>query len=140
MKYDHQNVILARNLRKNMTPWESRLWYRFLRQYDVRFQRQKCIDQYIVDFYCAKASLIIELDGSGHYDPSQMEKDRLRTEKLESHGYCVLRFCNQDIDKNFYGVCTVIDQEVKKRLHPNTSLYEGGGPKGRRECSTLEEP
>lgn len=118
MKYDHKNVTLARNLRKAMTPWESKLWYRFLRGYTVRFQRQKCIDQYIVDFYCAKAKLIIELDGSGHYDPEQIKKDQIRTENLESHGFCVLRFCNTDIDKNFYGVCSVIDNEVQKRLHP----------------------
>ena len=118
MKYDHKNVTLARNLRKAMTPWESKLWYRFLRGYSVRFQRQKCIDQYIVDFYCAKASLIVELDGSGHYDPEQMKKDQMRTSDLERHGFCVLRFSNTDIDRNFNGVCTVIEEEVQKRLHP----------------------
>ena len=116
MKYDHQNVLLARNLRKNMTPWERKLWYCFLKEYPVRFQRQKTIDCYIVDFYCAKANLIIELDGSGHYSPQQEERDRIRTKYLENHGFKIIRFCNTDIDKNFYGVCTVIDDEVKIRI------------------------
>ena len=78
MYYDHGNVKIARNLRKNMTPWEAKLWYQFLRKYPVRFQRQKTIDHYIVDFFCAKAGLIIELDGGGHYDPEQTEKDKRR--------------------------------------------------------------
>ncbi len=97
-----------------MTPWERKLWYRFLRTYPVRFQRQKCIDNYIVDFYCFRAKLVIELDGSGHFFPEKEEKDRQRTKVLESYGLKVLRFCNTDIDKNFYGVCTVIDSEVKR--------------------------
>ena len=116
MYYDHRNVQLAKNLRKNMTPWERKLWYCFLKTYSVRFQRQKPIDRYIVDFYCAKAKLIIELDGSGHYETESIENDRKRTEKLESLGYKVIRFTNLDVDKNFYGVCTVIDTEVKNRV------------------------
>ena len=115
MHYDHGNVKLARNLRKNMTPWERKLWYSFLRGYMPRFQRQKVIGQYIVDFYCAKANLIIELDGGGHYFPEVKEKDQRRTEELEKDGIKILRFCNLDIDKNFYGVCSVIDNEVQAR-------------------------
>ena len=103
-----------------MTPWERKLWYCFLKEYPVRFQRQKMIDRYIADFFCAKAGLILELDGGGHYDPESQEKDRIRTEKLESYGYRVIRFCNRDIDKNFYGVCTVIDREVKQRTLPQS--------------------
>ena len=120
MKYDHKNVVLARNLRKNMTPWERKLWYCFLKDYPVRFQRQKTIDHYIVDFYCAKADLIIELDGGGHYDPQAQIKDRERSICLEKHGFKIIRFCNNDIDKNFYGVCTVIDEEVKQRTLPQS--------------------
>ena len=112
MYYNHPNVKNARKLRKEMTPWERKLWYCFLKDYPDRFQRQKPIGNYIVDFYCAKASLIIELDGGGHYEPDQQAKDCERTAYLEALGYHVLRFCNSDIDHNFYGVCTVIDQEV----------------------------
>ena len=116
MYYNHQNVMLARALRKEMTPWERKLWYCFLKTYDVRFQRQKTIGKYIVDFFCAKAGLIVELDGGGHYDPEQAKKDAYRTEELEKNGYKVIRFCNTEIDKNFYSVCTVIDREVKMRI------------------------
>jgi hypothetical protein len=79
----------------------------------VRFQRQKAIGEFIADFYCAKASLIVELDGSGHYDPEQKIKDKIRTKHLEKLGIRVIRFSNRDVERNFYGVCTVIDNEVK---------------------------
>ena len=122
MYYNHQNVSHARNLRKEMTPWERKLWYCFLKAYPIRFQRQKAIGQFIVDFYCAKAGLILELDGGGHYDPESQQKDAIRTKKLEELGFKVIRFCNRDIDKNFYGVCTVIDTEVKHRIPNHTRL------------------
>ena len=80
--YNKENIPLAKNLRKNMTPWERKLWYEFLRNYPLRFQRQKAIGNYIADFYCAKAGLVIELDGGGHYTPEQAEKDNLRTKEL----------------------------------------------------------
>ena len=114
MEHNKQNKPLAKALRKNMTPWERKLWYCFLREYPVRFQRQKCIGNFIVDFYCFRAKLVVELDGGGHYDPEAEEKDRNRTKELEKQGLKVLRFCNLDVDKNFYGVCSVIDEEVKK--------------------------
>ena len=114
MNHNPNNKPLAKTLRKEMTPWERKLWYRFLRTYPVRFQRQKCIDNYIVDFYCFRAKLVIELDGSGHYFPEKEDQDRKRTKVLENYGLKVLRFSNTDIDKNFYGVCTVIDSEVKR--------------------------
>ena len=98
-----------------MTPWERKLWYLYLNKYPLRFYRQKAINNYIVDFYCPKASLIIELDGGGHYDPEMKIKDKARTNDLEAMGMKVVRFCNLDIDRNFTGVCTVIDQEVNKR-------------------------
>ena len=85
-KYNKDNIPLAKNLRKNMTPWERKLWYDFLRNYPVRFQRQKAIGNYIVDFYCAKAGLVIELDGGGHYTAEQMKKDHVRTNELD-HGF-----------------------------------------------------
>ena len=118
MYYKHENVERARNLRKNMTPWERKLWYCFLKAYTPRFQRQKAIDNYIVDFYCAKAKLIVELDGGGHYETNAAQRDRERTDKLEKLGLHVLRFCNLDVDRNFYGVCTVIDEFVRKYVTP----------------------
>ena len=111
--YNKDNIPLAKALRKNMTPWERKLWYDFLKYYPVRFQRQKTIGNYIADFYCAKARLVIELDGGGHYTPEQAEKDRLRTKDLESMSLTVVRICNLDIDRNFRGVCEYIDLTVK---------------------------
>ena len=112
-----------------MTPWERKLWYEFLRNYPIRFQRQKAIGNYIVDFYCAKARLVVELDGGGHYTNEQMEKDRVRTEELEEMNLTVLRICNLDIDRNFSSVCEYIDLAVKKSLPQSASLTaaDGGG-------------
>ena len=73
-EYNKSNIPLAKTLRKNMTPWENKLWYQFLRSYPVKFYRQRAVGEYIVDFYCARAKLIIELDGGGHYTDEQMEK------------------------------------------------------------------
>ena len=114
--YDQHNVANARKMRKDMTPWERRLWYCFLRSYPVRFQRQKCIDHYIADFYCYKAKLVIELDGGGHYCPEAQRMDEIRTKALEQYGLKVIRICNLDIDRNFEGVCAFIDMEVQKRM------------------------
>ena len=112
--YNKDNIPLARVLRKNMTPWERRLWYDFLRDYPVRFQRQKAIGNYIADFYCARARLVIELDGGGHYTAEQAGKEELRTKDLESMNLTVVRICNLDIDRNFNGVCESIDLTVKR--------------------------
>ena len=116
MEHNEKNKPLAKALRKNMTPWERKLWYCFLKEYPVRFQRQKCIGDFIVDFYCFQAKLIVELDGGGHYNEKSIQKDNDRTKILENYGLKVIRFCNLDVDKNFYSVCTVIDNEVKKRM------------------------
>lgn len=112
-EYNRANIPLAKALRKNLTPWERKLWYDFLRSYPVRFQRQKAIGNYIADFYCAKAELIIELDGGGHYTAEQEEKDKLRTTELSAMGLTVLRFSNLDVDRNFTGVCEYIDRVVR---------------------------
>ena len=103
----------SQELRKQMTKEERHLWYDFLKTYPVRFQRQKVIDQYIADFYCAKANLIIELDGGGHYEPEQVRKDAIRTADLNSMNLNVVRICNLDIDRNFRGVCEYIDMIVQ---------------------------
>ena len=112
--YNKENIPLAKTLRKNMTPWERKLWYDFLRYYPVRFQRQKAIGNYIADFYCATARLAIELDGSGHYTAELARKDEMRTKDLESMNLTVVRICNLDIDRNFSGVCEYIDLTVKR--------------------------
>ena len=121
-EYNKSNIPLAKALRKNMTPWERKLWYDFLRTYPVRFQRQKAIGNYMADFYCAKARLVVELDGGGHYTEEQAEKDADRTKELESMNLTVLRICNLDIDRNFRGVCEHIDLTVR-----NLSLSQPDG-------------
>ena len=117
--YNKENIPLAKVLRKNMTPWERKLWYLFLKDYPVRFQRQKSIGNYIVDFYCAKAKLVVELDGGGHYTAQQIEKDSMRTKELEAMNLQVVRITNIDIDNNFNGVCEYIDLQVKRSLPPS---------------------
>lgn len=107
----------ARVLRKDMTPEERHLWYDFLRLYPVRFLRQKVIDAYIVDFYCSRARLVIELDGSQHYEEKGLLKDKIRTGKIENRNLTVLRIPNNEINQNFEGVCEYIDLCVKESLH-----------------------
>ena len=107
---------LATNLRNNSTKEENKLWYEFLRTYPLRFNRQRIIGDYIVDFYCAKAKLIIEIDGSQHYYEKEMQKDAKRTEFLENSGLKVIRFSNDDINKNLEGVCLSIDETIKSRI------------------------
>ena len=106
----------ARALRKNMTKEERHLWYDFLRDYPVRFLRQKVIDNYIVDFYCHKARLIIELDGSQHYEKEGLLKDKIRTERIERRNLIVIRIPNNEVNENFEGVCEYIDLLVKETL------------------------
>ena len=106
----------AKALRKNMTKEEARLWYQFLCRYPQRFRRQYIIGNYIADFYCHQAKLVVELDGSQHCDPGNMEYDQQRTEYLLSQGLKVLRFSNLDVMGRFKSVCEAIDMEVKERL------------------------
>ncbi len=124
--YQKRNIPLAKQLRRNMTPWERKLWYDFLRFYPIRFQRQKAIGEYIADFYCAKAQLVIELDGGGHYEEKQMHSDATRTAALEGMNLTVIRICNTDIDNNFRGVCEYIDQSVTCSLPQ--SAYSADSP------------
>ena len=81
-KHNKKLVPLAKQLRKNMTKEERHLWYNFLSNYPIRFSRQKILGQYIADFYCAQAKLVIELDGSQHYEPDGLKHDSIRTEFL----------------------------------------------------------
>ena len=88
---------------------------RLLRDYPVRFLRQKVIDDYVVDFYCHAARLVIELDGSQHYEAAMLLKDAIRTEKIEERSLSVLRIPNNAVDENFDGVCEYIDCVVKQK-------------------------
>ena len=106
----------ARTLRKNMTPWERKLWYLFLRTYPVKIYKQRIIGPYIADFCCPRARLIVVLDGSQHSTPEGQESDARRCTAFESHGYTILRFPNIEIDRHFRTVCETIDREIKLRL------------------------
>ena len=112
-KHNPRLVPYAKQLRKNMTKEERHLWYDFLRTYSVPFVRQKVFINYIVDFYCAKAKLVIEIDGSQHYDEEAKQKDICRDEFLNSYGLTVLRIPNKEINHNFAGVCEHIDRLTK---------------------------
>ena len=115
-KHNSNLVPLAKQLRKEMTKEERHLWYDFLREYPVRFTRQKVLGRYIADFYSAKAKLVIELDGSQHYEDSNAVKDAERTKFLEGYGLRVIRIPNNEVNRNFAGVCEYIDAVVQQSL------------------------
>ena len=102
----------AHSLRKRMTKEERHLWYDFLKGLPVMVHRQKVIGQYIVDFYIAEGKIVIELDGSQHYEYAGKQKDALRDEYLSSLGISVLRYSNLDVTRNFNGVCQDIWNHV----------------------------
>lgn len=107
----------SRQMRKEPTPQERRLWYDFLRAAQPQWNRQRIIGEYIVDFYCAKAKLVIELDGMQHYDKAGLiEYDKIRTDYLEALDLKVLRFANMEIDQNFQAVCKIIQKESLNRV------------------------
>ncbi len=119
MKRKHNSALTdnAKTLRKNMTKEEKHLWYDFLSKYPIRFLRQKVVDNYIVDFYCHSARLIIELDGSQHYEENGLLRDKIRTERIEERKLTVIRIPNNEVNSNFNGVCQYIDDVVKLILH-----------------------
>ena len=107
---------IAKILRRNMTQQEKHLWYDFLQHYPEKIYKQRIIDNFVADFYCHKARLIIELDGAQHYTPEGRAYDEDRTKALEKYGLQVLRFSNKDIETKFEGVCYVIDKTIKERI------------------------
>ena len=113
LPYKGKLIPRAKELRKNATRQENHLWYDFLRTYPVRFQRQKTIGGFIVDFYCHYAKLVIELDGSQHYTDDGKAYDAERTSILEKYGLSIMRFSNNDIDNKFQAICNMIDQKIK---------------------------
>lgn len=114
--YNPKLTEKAKKLRKEMTKAECMLWFQFLKEHTYRFQRQKVIDHYIVDFYCSKAKLVIEIDGSYHYDNDQFQYDQIRTERLSIYNLTVIRFSNQEISDNFNKVCEVINSHLNPPL------------------------
>ena len=95
----------AQSLRKNMTKEERHLWYDFLKGLPVTFNRQKVIGPYIADFYCAQARLVVELDGTQHFEEEGLVKDKKRDEYFRSLNITVKRYSNLDVNRNFEGVC-----------------------------------
>ena len=116
MERNEKLIKNARSLRKQMTKEEAKLWYQFLRLYTPRFHRQYVIGNYIADFYCHQARLVVELDGSQHYTSEEMEYDQKRSEYLQSQGLQVLRFSNLDVLQHYKNVCQAIDDAVKQIL------------------------
>ena len=114
MERNEKLTAHARRLRKAQTKEEALLWYNFLRKYPLRFHRQYVIGNYIADFYCHKAKLVVELDGSQHYEPGEQKKDAQRTAYLQGLGLRVLRISNLDVLQRFRTVCEMIHGEVEK--------------------------
>jgi len=108
----HQLTKFARKLRKEQTPQEAKLWALVRRKSfkDFKFRRQYPIGNYIVDICCPEKRLVIELDGGQHSEEKQIEIDKERERFLKNRGYKILRFWNNDIDKNIEGVFDKIDQ------------------------------
>lgn len=115
-KHNKDLIRVAKNLRSNMTKEEKHLWYDYLKNYKVRFLRQKILGKYVADFYCAKANLVIELDGSQHYQEKELDYDKARTEYLSKFNIKVVRIPNNEVNKNFDGVCRYIDMTVQQNL------------------------
>ena len=114
MIYNGKNIVLAKNLRKRATPQEKHLWYDFLKNHEIRFQRQRAIGEYIIDFYCPTLKIAIEIDGIQHYYQEGIAKDKFRTEYLNKQGIQVIRITNKQIDNDFTWICKYLDTEIQK--------------------------
>lgn len=106
----------ARELRREMTPQERKLWYQFLRRYPVKIYKQRIIESFIADFYCSRAQLVIELDGAQHTTEQGLLYDRERSSIFSQFGLDVLRFSNYEVDLQFEAVCEKIHQTIQSRL------------------------
>lgn len=115
----------ARELRKNMTEAEKKLWFNYLRKFKCRVLRQRPIDNYIVDFYCPKLRLVIEIDGDTHFTEEGKQYDEERTATLEGYGLKIIRFLNTQVMQNLEMVCEEIEK-VMESLIPPTPLIKGG--------------
>ena len=119
---DNRQLENARRLRREMTTHERKIWYLFLRKYPVKIYKQRIIGRFIVDFYCASAKLVIEVDGSQHYEPQGVTYDARRSQFLTALGLKVLRFSNREIDRDFHSVCMQIDLVIRERQGPLSHL------------------
>jgi very-short-patch-repair endonuclease len=126
--YQNRLKPLARTLRSNMTEAEQHLWARLRRKQmqGLQFYRQKPLLQYIVDFYCPSARLVIELDGSQHFDEKNQAADAVRTAELRALGLTVLRFDNRQVLKETHAVLDVIHRHISLQIPPNPPLTKGG--------------
>ena len=118
-KHPKSGTENARELRKNMTPQEVKLWYRYLKDYPIRILRQKVIGEYIVDFYCRQGNLAIEIDGNQHYAKDGLEYDKQRDCLIESYGIKTVRIKNKEIEEDFKNVCSKVDLEITKQIALN---------------------
>lgn len=116
LPYDSRLNERAKELRRKMTPQERKLWHRFLKDYSIKIYKQRVIKFFVVDFYCAEARLVIELDGSQHYTEQGKAYDEERSAILHGYGLKVLRFSNRDVNNHFDAVCETIDREVQIRI------------------------
>ena len=115
-QYDRMMTHRAKELRKDMTPWERKLWYTYLRHYPQHIYKQRIIGPFIVDFYCDAAKLAIELDGSQHFTEKESEYDASRSAYLKGLGIEVLRIPNIEVDRHFKEVCEQIDLLIRQRI------------------------
>ena len=109
-----------------MTPQEKHLWYDYLKDYPIKIYKQRIIENYIADFYCYGARLVIEIDGSQHYTCDGKEYDNERTTIFENYGLMVLRFTNFEIENQFEGVCLKIDRTIRERAKAEFPTNEQG--------------
>ena len=109
LPYNKNLVSRAKELRKNLTLAEKKIWYKYLINYQHRVYRQRPIDNFVVDFYCLKLKLVIEIDGDSHYRENAQEYDSQRTEILQGYGLKVIRFTNEEVLHNLEGVIAVIE-------------------------------
>ena len=126
----------AQSLRTNMTKEERHLWYDFLKQLPVTIHRQKVIGNYIVDFYCASAKLVIELDGSQHYETDGIESDIKRDAELRALGLSVVRYTNLEIKRDFTAVC----EDIMGHITPHQPPAAAASPKGEAFKTAIKKP
>ena len=122
VKKNYDLLNIAKILRRNMTPQEKHLWYDFLKNYPIKIYKQRIIDNFIADFYCYRARLVIEIDGLQHYTKKGISHDEARTEAMKKYGLKVIRFSNEDVDKRFYTVCCEIDMKIQERINELTAF------------------
>ena len=115
LPYNPALISRAKELRKNMTTAERKLWHQYLRTFKFKVYRQRPIDYFIVDFYCPSLKLVIEVDGEGHYTDEGKDYDQERTQRLEGYGIKVIRFTNQQVLNEFESVC----EEIEKMIPPS---------------------